>query len=186
MTPTCTSPPGREIGASLPARVRGESLNPEAGNRRKAGGTAPAPKATVERRKGARLRRPFSKTGGWYATPWAASVGCSSRMVDIDVPLDIAQYAEGQRFVAFFPLNAVPDNDKGVQKQVPQYLCVLTEPHDGLPFDYDQVRVFTWNTRKHRYETAYREHGLNGVLPVTVTKEAFRQGRARFPSLSCG
>ena len=96
-----------------------------------------------------------------------------ARMVDIDVPLDIAQYAEGQRFVAFFPLNAVPDNDKGVQKQVPQYLCVLTDPHDGLPFDFDQVRVFTWNTHKHRYETAYREHGLNGVLPVTITKEDF-------------
>jgi SH3-like domain-containing protein len=96
-----------------------------------------------------------------------------SRMVDVDVPLDIAQYAEGQRFVAFFALNQVPDNDKGVQKQVPQYLCLMTDPHDGLPYDYDQVRVFTWNTRKHRYETAYREHGLDGVLPVTITKEDF-------------
>ena len=94
-------------------------------------------------------------------------------MVDVDVPLDIAQYAEGQRFVAFFALNEVPDSDKGVQKQVPQYLCVLTDPHDGLPYDFDQVRVFTWNTRKHRYETAYREHGLDGVLPVTITKEDF-------------
>ena len=96
-----------------------------------------------------------------------------ARMVDVDAPLDIAQYAEGQRFVAFFVLNEVEDNDQGVHKQVPQYLCVLTEPHDGLPYDYDQIRVFTWNTRKHRYETAYREHGLNGVLPVTVTQENF-------------
>lgn len=96
-----------------------------------------------------------------------------SRMIDVDAPLDIAQYAEGQRFVAFFALDEVPDNDKGVQKQVPQYLCLLTEPRDGSPYDYDQLRVFTWNARKHRYETAYREHGLNGVLPVTVTKETF-------------
>ena len=92
-----------------------------------------------------------------------------ARMVDVDVPLDIAQYAEGQRFVAFFQLDEVPDGDK----KVPQYLCLLTEPHDGLPYDYDQVRVFTWNVRKHRYETAYREHGLNGVLPVTLTQEQF-------------
>lgn len=92
-----------------------------------------------------------------------------ARMVDVDVPLDIAQYAEGQRFVAFFQLNEVQDGEK----KVPQYLCVLTDPHDGLPFDYDQLRVFTWNVRKHRYETAYREHGLSGVLPVTVTKEDF-------------
>ncbi len=96
-----------------------------------------------------------------------------SRMVDVDAPLDIAQYAEGQRFVAFFALDEVPDNDKGIQKSVPEYLCMLTEPHDGAPYDYDQVRVFTWNTRKHRYETAYRERGLNGILPVTVTKETF-------------
>ena len=96
-----------------------------------------------------------------------------ARMVDADVPLEIAQYAEGQRFVAFFALNEVPDEDKGVKKNVLQYLCVLTSPHDGLPYDFDQIRVFTWNTRKHRYETAYREHGLNGVLPVTVSKENF-------------
>ena len=88
-------------------------------------------------------------------------------MVDMDVPLEIAQYAEGQRFVAFFELDEVQRTE---DKKVPQYLCLLTEPHDGLPYDFDQVRVFTWNVRKHRYETAYREHGLDGVLPVTVTR----------------
>lgn len=98
-----------------------------------------------------------------------------TRMVDVDVPLEIAQYAEGQRFVAFFVLNEAEDNDKGVQKKISQYLCVLTDPHDGLPYDFDQVRVFTWNARKHRYETAYREHGLNGVLPVSVTQENFEK-----------
>ncbi len=97
-----------------------------------------------------------------------------ARMVDLDVPLDIAQYAEGQRIVAFFALNQVLDTGKdGTGKNVSQYLCVLTEPHDGLPYDYNQIRVFTWNVKKHRYETAYREHGLNGVLPVTVTSENF-------------
>lgn len=92
-----------------------------------------------------------------------------ARMVDVDAPIDIAQYAEGQRFVAFFPLNEVADGDKKVK----QYVCVLTESRDGLPYDYDQARVFTWNVKKHRYETAYRERGLAGVLPVTVTQESF-------------
>jgi hypothetical protein len=96
------------------------------------------------------------------------------RMVDIDVPLDIAQYAEGQRVVAFFPLDQVRDAGKdGADKNVSEYLCAVTEPHDGLPYDFDQIRVFTWNVKKHRYETAYREHGLNGVLPLTVTSENF-------------
>ncbi|HXM59601.1 MAG TPA: SH3 domain-containing protein [Terriglobales bacterium] len=92
-----------------------------------------------------------------------------ARFVDLDVPLEIAEYAEGQRIVAFFVLNQVADGDK----KVPQYLVVLTEPKDGLPFDYNQIRVFTWNVRKHRYETAYREHNLNGFLPVTVSQENF-------------
>jgi hypothetical protein len=106
----------------------------------------------------------------WLARDSAGRVGwVLARMVDVDVPIEIAQYAEGQRFVAFFVLNQVQDGDK----KVSQYLAVLTEPHDGLPYDFDQVRVFTWNVRKHRYETAYREHKLNGVLPVTVTTENF-------------
>lgn len=92
-----------------------------------------------------------------------------ARMVDVDAPLDIAQYAEGQRIVAFFVLDEVQDGDK----KVPQYLCLLSEPHDGLPYDFDQVRVFTWNVRRHRYETAYHERGLDGVLPITVTTEDF-------------
>ena len=77
-----------------------------------------------------------------------------------------------------FVLNQVQDAaregaDPDKDKKVSQYLCALTEPHDGLAYDYDQIRVFTWNVRKHRYETAYREHALNGVLPVTVTSENF-------------
>ncbi len=92
-----------------------------------------------------------------------------ARMVDLDVPLEIAQYAEGQRFTAFFVLNEVQDGDK----RVPQYLVLMTEPKDGQPYDFNKVHVFTWNVKKHRYETAYRERNLNGMLPVTVTHEDF-------------
>jgi hypothetical protein len=35
------------------------------------------------------------------------------------------------------------------------------------------VRVFTWNIRRHRYETAYRERNLDGVLPVTIGRDNF-------------
>ena len=96
-----------------------------------------------------------------------------ARMVDIDVPLEIAQYAEGQRIQAFFELNQVQDGDK----KVPEYLVLLSESKDGMPFDYNQVRVFTWNVRRHRYETAYRERNLDGVFPITITHENFdREG----------
>ena len=92
-----------------------------------------------------------------------------ARMVDIDVPIDIAQYAEGQRIVSSFVLNTVQDEDK----QVSQYLLMLTDTKDGLPWDYNQIRVFSWNLKRHRYETAYRERNLDGFFPVTVGKEDF-------------
>jgi hypothetical protein len=91
------------------------------------------------------------------------------RLIDLDVPLEVGQYAEGQRIVACFVLNQVKDGDK----QVPQYLMLLSEPKEGLRFDYNQARVFTWNVRKHRYETAYRERNLNGFLPVTISHQDF-------------
>lgn len=93
------------------------------------------------------------------------------RMVDIDVPLDIAQYAEGQRIQAFFVLDSVIDGDK----KVPEYLVLLSEAKDGMPFDFNQIRVFTWNVKRHRYETAYRERNLDGVFPVTIGQEAFEK-----------
>jgi len=105
----------------------------------------------------------------WLARDTNGRVGwVLGRMVDLDLPLDVAQYAEGQRIVAFFVLNQVKDGDK----KVPQYLTVLTEPKDGLPFDFNQFRVFTWNVKRHRYETAYRER-IEGTLPVAVAQEDF-------------
>ncbi len=93
------------------------------------------------------------------------------RALYLDVPDEIAQYAEGQRFVAVYQLDEVSDKDK----KVPQYLVLLTEPKDGMPYDFDQVRVYTWNTRKHRYETAYRERNLAGVLPVSLGQQDFEK-----------
>ena len=106
----------------------------------------------------------------WLVRDSEAHVGwVLGRMLDLDVPLEVAQYAEGQRIVACFELNRVTDGDK----KVAQYLLLMNEPKDGMPFDFNQARVFTWNVRKHRYETAYRERKLNGVLPVTVSEEDF-------------
>jgi len=53
------------------------------------------------------------------------------RMVDLDVPLDIAQYAEGQRITGYFVLNTVDETQDDATKQVPQYLVLLNEPKDG-------------------------------------------------------
>ncbi len=88
----------------------------------------------------------------WLVRDSGAHVGwVLGRMIDLDVPLEVAQYAEGQRIVAYFELNRVTDGDK----KVAQYLMLMTEPKDGMPFDFNQARVFTWNVRKHRYDDLY-------------------------------
>lgn len=100
------------------------------------------------------VRGPKEKRVGWAL----------SRFIDVDIPLDIAQYSEGQRIVSDVVVNQVQDGDK----KVPEYLVMLTENKDGLPWDFNQIRVFTWNLKRHRYETAYREHNLAGVFPVSA------------------
>ena len=137
----------------------------------KAGSAAPparSPKATSNNKE--EEKKPVPVLEDWWLVRDSHSrVGwVLGRMIDLDVPLEVAQYAEGQRIVAFFVLDQVQDGDK----KVPQYLTVLTEPKDGLPFDFNQIRVFTWNVKHHRYETAYRER-MDGVLPVTVSQESF-------------
>jgi len=90
-----------------------------------------------------------------------------ARMLDLDIPVDVAQYAEGQRIIADFVLNQVDDNGK----QVAQYLLLLNQSKEGSLIDFDQIRVFTWNKRMHHYETAYRERSLEGMLPARASQE---------------
>jgi SH3-like domain-containing protein len=102
-----------------------------------------------------------------------------SRRLDIDVPDEIAGYSEGQKIVGAYVLTRVNDPDSSLpDKLVPEYVSVTNAYKDGLPYDFDQVRVFTWNVKKHRYETAYRQRNIEGYLPVTISQSKNAQGQA--------
>jgi SH3-like domain-containing protein len=109
----------------------------------------------------------------WLVRDSQGKVGwLMSRRMDVDVPDEVAQYAEGQKIVAAYLLRKVADPDSNFpDKLAPEYVTVVNPYNDGLPYDFNQVRVFTWNIRKHRYETAFRQRNLQGYLPVTVENQ---------------
>jgi len=37
--------------------------------------------------------------------------------------------------------------------------------------DFEGIRVFTWNMKRHRYETAFRVKGLRGVYPLEIGQD---------------
>lgn len=90
--------------------------------------------------------------------------------VDVDVPDEIGIYAEGQHIVGTYVLARVTDaNSDPPGKSIPEYVALLSPPRGGLPYDFDQVRVFTWSMNHHRYETAFRLHPIAGYLPLRIS-----------------
>jgi hypothetical protein len=102
-----------------------------------------------------------------------------SRMMDVDAPDAITRYAEGQRIVGAYVLTTVNDPEAELaDKNIPIYVTVMSPYKAGLTYDFDQVRVFTWSVKKHRYETGFRDKNIEGYLPVTVTMAADPYGKS--------
>lgn len=109
----------------------------------------------------------------WLARDPQGQVGwVRGGALDEDVPTDIAVLIPNEKVVAAYVIRRVNDPETGTGL-VPEYVAALTPWKAGLPYDFDQIRVFTWNVRRHRYETAYLEHDLEGYLPVKVGQETF-------------
>ncbi|MGP8245272.1 MAG: SH3 domain-containing protein [Bryobacteraceae bacterium] len=87
-----------------------------------------------------------------------------TRPLQMTIPDEVQQYAEGRRIVSFFSLGKVRDGD------LTKDIWVWTTISDSSPrsIDFDSFRVFIWNVRHHRYETAHVEHDIEGHSPVLV------------------
>jgi SH3-like domain-containing protein len=153
--------------------------------------TAPRPAATSKEKKLAPGKAPAPGEAAvpmedwWLVRDSRGQVGWMlSRRLDVDVPDEIAGYSEGQKIVGTYVLTKVNDPNSSLpDKLVPEYVSVTNAYKDGLPYDFDQVRVFTWNVKKHRYETAYRQRNIEGYLPVTISQSKNVQGQ-RVPGFS--
>jgi hypothetical protein len=86
-----------------------------------------------------------------------------ARMLYMAVPDDVAQYAEGNRITAYMPIGDVDDGEEKKKN------WLWTTASSGLKScDFDNIRVFVWSARRHRYETAFIERNVTGYYPVEL------------------
>jgi SH3-like domain-containing protein len=101
-----------------------------------------------------------------------------ARFIEFDTPDAVREgMASGNvRTLAWFELNRVsdPSGDK------PQYLVAGARGPEGQPCDFTALRVYTWNARKKRYETAFIENNLCGQMPLRVGKGPAGEPEFRF------
>lgn len=129
------------------------SGNPQLKPRPAAKPAAPAPSPTESPLDDWSLVRDASGRSGWVLT----------RLLFLSVPEEVAQYGERARIVAFFRL-------PGTTPRGGKPACLwATLSHGGEDYQFDSVRLFSFNTRRKRYETAFIERNLEGYLPLEVT-----------------
>jgi len=101
-----------------------------------------------------------------------------ARFVSLDLPDPVREGAESAniRPLAWFELNRVSDGEG----EHLQYLAAGARGPEGLPCDFTTLRVYTWNSRKTRYETAFIDNNLCGVFPIHIAKDPKGQPEFRF------
>lgn len=88
-----------------------------------------------------------------------------ARSLFMAVPDEVAQYAERARISAYFAVGEV--TAKGETKKAWLWAALTPGVTDR---DFDSLRIFTYNTRRQRYETAFIERNLRGWLPILVSR----------------
>jgi len=101
-----------------------------------------------------------------------------ARFVELDLPDPVREgmASANVRALAWFELNRVP-TPFGVQ---PQYLVAGTRNAEGQPCDFTVLRVYTWNQKRTRYETAFIENNLCGQMPIRLAKGPKDEPEFRF------
>ena len=140
--PSAPKPPGNWVALSIPKEApEAEAPKPEP----KPAGPIPMDDWSLVRTKDGKV--------GWVLT----------RMLNMAIPDEVAQYAEGHRITSYFPLGQVQDGDTVKNN------WLWTTIVKGLePYEFDSFRVFVWSKKHHRYETAYIERNVVGHFPVEV------------------
>lgn len=119
---------------------------------------APGPAAPPQAKDDWTLIRTASGQSGWVLTSGTY----------MQIPDEVAQYAEGHRITSYFSIGKVRDGDE--QKDIWLW---TTADRLGEDHDFDGYRVFTWSLRRHRYETGYIQRRQRGFFPVLAKTGEF-------------
>ncbi len=84
-----------------------------------------------------------------------------TRMLNMAIPDEVAQYSEGHRITSYFAMMDIED-----QGQTRHQWLWTTLSKENVPYDFDSYRYFIWSRNHHRYETAYIERKVIGYFPV--------------------
>jgi hypothetical protein len=141
--PPASKPPGNWLALSVPKAEPATPVPPPPA----------APPAVVPMDDWSLVRTQDGKAG-WVLT----------RPLNMAIPDEVAQYAEGHRITSYFALGQVRDGDV-----VKNNWLWTTIVKGGEPYEFDSFRVFVWSLKHHRYETAYIERNVEGYYPVQVS-----------------
>ena len=124
-------------------------------------------KRVVRREEGAVAMPPSAPREDWYLVrlPTGAAGWLLASRTYSSIPIEVAQYAEGRRIVAYFSLGPVLDDVSGENKET--WLWVQS-PRERQDFDFDRIRVFRWSNHRNAYQTIKLERGVEGYLPVAM------------------
>jgi len=100
------------------------------------------------------------------------------RFVEADMPDAVKEGTSSAnvRAVAWFELNKSSE----ASGSKPQYLVAGTRGPDWQACDFTNIRVYTWNVKKTRYETAFIENSLCGQMPVRLGQSPKSEPEFRF------
>jgi hypothetical protein len=144
--PAAPKPPDNWLELSVPREDNSEEVKPGAGKgAQKTAEPVPVDDWDLVRTKDGKV--------GWVLM----------RALNLAIPDEVAQYAEGHRITSYFALGHFAGGDSSKNDWL---WTTITKGQE--PYEFDSFRVFVWSRKHNRYETAYIERKVVGHFPIEV------------------
>lgn len=158
LEPSRESPRVFQLRPQSPLEVLGRSVAERPAN------AAPSSSGSAEAESSGPRREDWLLARGESDEGIALAGWVLGRFIELDLPDPLRDLGSGIRFIAWRELNRV----LALDGEKPQYVAAGVVGGEGQPCDFTHLRVYTWDSKRGRYETAYVESRLCGKLPIDV------------------